>query len=395
MGWKTKLDHVLGVELQVLTGDRYRCHWTVMKMKRQKLESLESQILEGTVVEVINALPKQWPLALVLTGKVVLSKSVKKENGSEGKAKLIYSAFPGMIADDFYLQAFEVGNTYDVTIARKLTVDAILSRFSGAGMEILSLSFGSIVISKLFPLLDGGDKILCFENNCYKIDKVGNLKSIFPNADRATSEFSLSGVAYSRSQLVSYAAGFQLLLKDRLDPILAEVDSVRDLIRNYLDQLRFNKYAIASMTGLTCLLLMSFLGLTYFDQQNMRLTRQVGKHSEVARDQSMISSRITIAERKLKDLGWNGGYSQAYLMDELALHTTREISFSSVGFNAGSSKRIGAGEVDISGSTSSLQALNNWIYEVGKFSWVQEVRLLRYGSFEFQKDYQFRILVNY
>lgn len=117
---------------------------------------------------------------------------------------------------------------YVLSIARKDWVQELLEKLKRAGIEVCRLSFGGVVALHILPQLnvygeevqlDGHQFVMTgksFQSYAYKAE----VKSAFP--------LKVGQQAIDEEMVLAYAAAFQLLLSDKLAPIVAEVPAVND-----------------------------------------------------------------------------------------------------------------------------------------------------------------------
>ena len=71
-------DLVLGVELQIIGDNHYNCCYTLVKKNKGKLDAIDHKHFRGTLVQVLEKLPRNHLVSLSLSGKGILHRSIEK-----------------------------------------------------------------------------------------------------------------------------------------------------------------------------------------------------------------------------------------------------------------------------------------------------------------------------
>lgn len=389
---------VLGFTLHHHGDNQFSGRYCELERKGNEIQIGEKKIVEGNLVKVLESLPRKMPVALVLSGKGIIHKNMEIADGEEDAEKNFRLVFPSIDANDFFVQQHHQEKNYVLSIARKDWVQELLEKLKRAGIEVCRLSFGGVVALHILPQLnvygeevqlDGHQFVMTgksFQSYAYKAEA----KSAFP--------LKVGQQAIDEEMVLAYAAAFQLLLSDKLAPIVAEVPAVNDGFDQLVGTALWKKRALIFLGGLFALLLISFTLFSHFNQENEKLLREVGAQTASADQMDLLKQQISKQEHLLKQLAWNGGYNYGFLVDEIGKSMPRALNLVSLSINdfkTEEEKTDRKPNVKIKGTTANLTAVNNWIFVLREKSWVKSAKLVKFQEDPENDNYQFDILISY
>lgn len=396
MEW-SGLSSVLGVELRLLAGEQYSCRCCVLVSKNQHIDMESTMVIEGNIIEVINAIPKSMPMAMVITGKGIIHKSASLEGKEEGQ--LFQTVFAGVNPSDFYVQQMLGGENVMLSIIRKQVVDHLLEKLGTAGAKIFMLGLGGIGMMNLLPQLGVSGDQFVLDGHRLMLDNNVQLKAYqFEEGLKSEIEVKLGERKITAEQLVAYAAAFQFLLHDRLELINAGVPQVDERFASYLENSEFKKKGMIVMAVMFVLLLINFFVFSYYNGENERLSMTSSAQRSDADQLATIQMNIAKHELLLKELNWNSGYNYGFLVHEIGKGCPRSAKLNTLSFNEDLKEKQEAAKIPnikIIGVTSNLAAVNNWIFELKEKNWVKAVRLMKYKQTETSGEYEFNLLISY
>lgn len=391
-------DLVLGVELQIIGDNHYNCCYTLVKKNKGKLDAIDHKHFQGTLVQVLEKLPRNHLVSLSLSGKGILHRSVEI-SGDQQLNQFFVKVFPAVEEKDFYIQEFVSEKTALVSIVRKPAIDDLLDKLERAGIKVYALSLGGMVSFHLWHQFKAKLNTIALGSHQFKIGEDGMpldyRYALSVNEDEADDNRigNIPG-----NHMVAYASAVQFFLYDEVDRILAKVPKVEESVSDYFEQLRLKKSGMLFLFGLFFTLLISFFVYTHYNAKNALLTQQVGHLSATADQVELMQRNIAGNEAALARLNWNGGYNYGFLTNEIGKSRPRQLRLSSIAFSANTTrqeKQERSPQITVSGETDNLTAVNNWIFLLKEKKWVKMVKLLRYQDNTEQENYTFSILISY
>ncbi|MBB5620124.1 hypothetical protein HDE69_001162 [Pedobacter cryoconitis] len=394
----SELTTSLGIELKWLTDTTFSCRYCVLTKNKNSLTIDGKKVIEGSLSTIIESLPRNYPVALVLSGKGTLHKIINVEEGSDD-GQMLKHAFSGVEADDFYSQVFTDETIALVSIVRKSIADPLLEKLERAGVKIYNLTIGAIVTTQIWPQLVIVDKEIRFDGHSFILSESKTLLNYSANPDfKSELPLKIGDENIPENFIVAYAAAFQLMLHERLLLVSTNSDTVQTALTKFLEQAKLKKQLMVLTFGMFFLLLISFLMFSYYNSENSMLIREVGNQTASADHSELLQRHIAENEYLMKRLGWNGGYNYGYLVNELGSSAPNRLVLKSILMNdykTDEEKRTMEPNIRITGTTDNLAAVNNWIFILKEKPWVKTVKLVQYQQ-EAESDlYQYNLLLTY
>ncbi|MDN3588105.1 hypothetical protein QWY86_15585 [Pedobacter aquatilis] len=390
------LNTVMGLELILLGDNLYRCHACLLSKKGSILGIQSKSIMEGTLVQVLEKIPRNYPIALNLTGKGILFKHLT-DNGDRDVAEVFSSVFPGVLATDFYVQQFSSGKHSVLSIMRRTATDIILQTFRQSGIKVLALTFGASVTSCIWSLLELDGMYLSFQGHQFKLD--GGMQLLEYNHRSIIQSEQIQNIAgqeLADKYLIAYAAAFQLLLYKQMNMLWAEVPEVKVAFENFLQDSILKKRALVFMGILFLSLITSFLVFSHYNSENSRLSGVAGTLAASENQLDLFKQDIAEQEALLKKVSWNGGYPPGFVLKEISSTCPRQLSLLKISMNPLSKEPTDERPVILlSGLSGNLTAVNNWIFLLKERKWVKLVKLQGYSADPESGNYRFNLKIGY
>ncbi|KIA95223.1 hypothetical protein OC25_07885 [Pedobacter kyungheensis] len=391
-------EQILAIELALLQNETYRCTYAVITRKGDSIDAAEQRTVEGTLVKVLERLPRKFPVALAISGKGIIHKQVK---GSATENKdLFRAAFPSVERKDFYVQEALSGDLAWISIIRQNLADDIVGKLQSAGLQVYALSLGALPVISIWELLSATGNGFSANGHQFEVDEAGTLSGYrYAEGTESNGNLKLGDTKIKPALLVPYALAFQLFLHQKLLVIKADDEQVDNRFKDFLERSKLKKTAGIFVFVLLGLLLISFFVLTHYNAENAKLNEQVGALTATADQSDLLKKEITEQKMLLSKLGWNGGYSHAFLLNEIGSSKPRALTLNEVIFDQVKEEANGAKDVlasvKIAGKTANLTAVNNWIFLLKEKKWAKEVKLLRYQQDTESENFEFNLLIEY
>lgn len=392
------LNMVLGLELRFLPDNKIDCRFALVLRQKDQLHIKQVQQMEGNLVEVLQVLPKTYPIALCLSGKGLLNKNLPSlsETDVEG---LFHQAFPSVKQDDFYVQ-YGFGSTQAlVSVMRKQMVDELLDKLSRAGLVVYGVSLGAMVSSAIWSQLNSYGQELQFDGHFFRLSEDRELLS-YESGEIYQSEFpvKVDDAPIDQRMILAYAAAFQLLFYEHLIPLRANVGAVNTAFDTLMANSHLMKKAKYFLFALFTALLLSFLLFTHYSEKNTALLASLGARTAGVDQEALLKQSVLENENLLERLNWNGGYNLGFLLNELGASLPMQLMLTEVSVNEvkGDQEKIeNTPLIKVLGTSTDPIRVNNWIFELKKRPWVKAVTLLKFQEDSEQEEYQFTLNISY
>ena len=379
------------------------CSIRVVKLSlSKKLIQIESKKeYSGSLAEVLKN-DFSGPLALTITGKgLLIKKTTRLEQVTE---QGLQHLFPQMKLSEFYVQHFPTGAYSFIAIMRKEIVDSVISAFKLKSVDILLLSLGPFVVDQVIPQINSYGEQLKFDGHHITFDGDKNwLEYSFALDAKSGFPLKIDMEHMPENYLLAYAAAFQLILHEQLNLIEVLSTEIKQNLIDYSAKLKFKKHGMLILMFFFILLMLNFLVFNYYNSDNQELMSKAGQKSYDFENRQKLEEDVKIKESMVKRLGWNKGYSYAYLCDQIGQTLPKEIKLEEMQVNSLSGTGSGLlkvpqldnGSMRIKGETSSIYAVNNWIYTLKEKQWVKEVKLEKYMTDDQKGAQVFTLFLSY
>lgn len=389
-------ERVLGIEIGMLPEGVYSCCYALISRKGNSMKILDEKRITGSLVKVLESLPRKYPVAVSISGRGVLHKQIQQAEDSQ--ASLFNVAFPSVEKQDFFVQELMSGNNAWISIVRKTLAEDMLNKLCLAGLKVYALSLGGLPVAGIWGMLEGTEDGLNIDGHSFRGFQDGRFSGYeYTQGENGSDKVVLGGNKVSASAILPYALAFQLFLHDRVEVVKADCRDVDQAFHGFLQDLGIKKTVKVFIFALLGLLLFSFLVLSHFNEQNAVLSEKAGHLTATADQSDVLKKEIFRQKKQLADMGWNGGYNYAFLLDEIGSSRPKLLNLTQVQF--GEEKEAirdqTANLIRISGETTNLTAVNNWIFMLKEKKWVHNVKLLRYQQDIESERYLFNLLIQY
>lgn len=389
---------VLGVELIIVDENHFSCRFCLVARKDDSLTITHTKLIEGNLPAVIAAIPKKQAIALSLSGKGIIHKNVENVNELD-ENQLFHQAFPSIEAKDFYVQYLNEGQNAVISVIRKGTVDELLDKLKRAGLNIYMLSLGGLAITQIWPQLNVYDTTVLIDHHSFDLDHNKQLlKYSYGKVRQSKFELKVGQEVIPDEHIVGYATAFQLILHDRLSTVKIKEISINDDWGAYITNEKLKQRSLIFLCALFGLLLLNFLLFSHYNQENAKLSEQLGTQTANSDQMETMKRNVATNERLLKQLNWNAGYNYGFVLNEIGESSPKQLQFLALTMNeykTEQEKLERSPQINIIGSTANLTAVNNWVFVLKEKSWVKSVRLLKYQEDQETGIYQFNLMITY
>ena len=397
---KYRLDRCLGISLrQEADALSFRC--CTVHLKKEHLDIASTW--ENTGWESLkNDKNKELPIALHLDARQILIKESSYARLDEEQLKEL---LPSYDAARFYHSFMPGEGTNWIAFVRKDYITEILGKFEALGYQVVKVFIGPFVLDGILGQINTYDHEFTFDRLNIRLNEETKQWQHFQSGHEFDNRFVLKIGDHPIKQqyLTAYAAAFATLMNDYVADYAVDVPEVAECYQSWLEKQKFKINLIVIVAVLFMLLLINSLLFSHYYQENQNLENQVSSQQSTVKDLGKLESEIKTNEQLLADLGWNGGVSKAWLLDQIgySIRHYTQISLSQIQINP-QAKGLGniliqqTDQITVKGNSPSLEMLNLWIRELKNNPWVVRISIEEYGNKQ-QDDPidRFTIKINY
>jgi hypothetical protein len=346
----------------------------------QKLSGLRS------IIELAKKLPAKLPVSLNLTGRGILTKQLEKVSTIDRQNFSLI--LPNADPEDFYIQHFARGEQSFISLIRRTEADKWLDALRLSGLFPLLASLGPFVVEQIVPQLNNYGEALSFNGHVVERDDQHIwTKYQYQSGAVSAFPFKADNESLQEEMLLPYAAGFQLILADRITPVAAEVPVLTSRLASRLGSNRLRVHFAMLVTVIFVLLLANYLALSYMRDSNTALLARVSTSNTSAADITSLNDQVQNKELLLKDLGWDGNLNRGAYVSQLAQVMPQEITLMEVSIDpvnitaSRNNKKMSfmKRQIRIQGSCPNILSVNEWMARMKTYKWVKQVQMENYG----------------
>jgi hypothetical protein len=343
-----------------------------------------------TGLHAVNELSKHIPaksvIALNLTGKGILYKQVERID--EVTPNNFGQVLPNANIEDFYIQHFSSGQYSFIAVIRKAEVDNLIKGFADEGFNVVMLSLGPFAINHILPQLNVyGDDVIFDGHAIYRNEQKEWIKYQYDASMTSAFPLKIETEKIDEQIVLAYAAAFQLMMADNLDPVIADVASANLAYQETQSLRKLKAYGIMIIAALFVSLLLNFMVFSYYESSNTQLAYHVSRSTQNTTQLKDITGQIKNKEQQLQYLGWDGGISKARLTDQLAAEmppeiTWKQVEINPVDINGSRNQKIllfKDGMIRVTGLSAKIIPVNEWMARIKTKHWVKDIQLENYN----------------
>ena len=397
-----RIGQAAGVQVELLGEDRVMIQACTVMASGNELQ-LDKKIiglnLPGGLKE---HLPAGALVALNLSGKGILQK--RMERVEQVDLNTLNAIFPNAKPEDFYIQNFPSGEFSFISLVRRAEADKWLALLRDYSFRPLMLSLGPFPVDVVIPLLNIYEAE--FPLNGYRIKRNEKAEWTECRADEtahAGYPMKLASESVDEKLVVPYAAAFQLVLGDRLEPVKAGADLLQTDLQELLSDRKIKVRSVVMLVILFVVLLVNFLVWSSLRSSNNDLAAQASNYAKNSSSQAELNEQVKSKEARLRSLGWDGGIDKSVLIDQIAALLPPGISMSEIAVDpvdrspSRTNRQLAFEDqkIQVIGISDKVIPVNEWIARIKTRSWVKNARLENFAYNNELNTGQFTVTINY
>jgi hypothetical protein len=397
---KYRLNTCVGVSLrQDSAGLSIRC--CKVKLEKDQLEIEDTWEVDDWEL-IANNKYKDTPVALHLDSRQILIKETAPMDLDEERLK---SIFPSYDAERFYHGQLQGESKQWVAFVRKDYIVEMIDRFAVSGYQVIKVFIGPFVLDAILGQINSYGDAYTFDGHSIRIGAENKQWQEYRYGQEFESRFALKiGDHPIKAQYVTaYATAFSTLMADYVPEYGLLIPEVEEQRQSWLEKQKFNVNLLILGAVFFLLLLVNTFLFSHYYQENMALGDRVSNQQSTVQDLGKLEGGIKSNEQLLAELGWNGGVSKAWLLDQIgySIRQFTQISLAQIQVNP-QSKGLGntviqqADQIIIKGNSPTLEMLNLWLRELKNNPWIAKVSIEEYGNKQQDETMDaFTIKINY
>ncbi len=389
----------VGLDIFVLPDNSYSLSFCILRKKGSKISTEKSISGIKNIASLKEYLSPALPVSLVIGGRGLLHKKLSRSE-NESDAMLLQKVLPNANAEDFYIQRTPAGTDKQfVSVARKGVIGALLKELNDAGFMITSCSFGPFCVNALLPMLPASTVNSEIETEHYRLSVsdgkiVDTSAPLLIGVDRGG--LLIGSEEVTKNTLLSFAAAFSSLLNLQTD-IIPSVAGSRE---EFKQKTIFQKTLKVSLAGIFLLLLVNYFAFDHFWKKSNELKSRYSLNQESVQKLEKLKKEIAEKEQFYERTNILSPSLTSFYADRIAAELPEHIKLSRLEVHP-KQKSAEEGSLSFSSRTVNVKGLcrksielNDWMKEIRKSKWVNEVKLLNYSQDKDGGEFNLEIQLN-
>jgi len=357
-------------------------HFIGVHRKGEQLEIADATEGLKTLKELTAALPAKHPLALVVTGKGIIHRHF--EQGRElTDVQIIGQSLPQAKAADFYVQRFYSGTVLFASIIRKSTLDKLLQDLLQTGYRVIDVTLGGFNLMAVKSLLAPEATLLEVNGHRLYIEEE-HLQRYDTKGEQPPQAVQLGEETIPALNMLSFAAAFETIFgslsKEMIGHPSIEKSKTEELHKKLFE---FGRWGILSV--FFAALLVNYFLFDHYAQAQQELQATVAVHKQEIDQVTRMKEQLADRKQLVETIGITRQSRTAFYADQLAQTLPKTLVLTQMAINPMAGKMKAKEKVQfyqeqivVSGQTDKGGALNDWIADLKKASWVEDIQLADY-----------------
>ncbi|GGE18029.1 hypothetical protein [Sphingobacterium cellulitidis] len=386
-----ELKESIGISIFLRPDGQCSFHLSYLKKTNDEIEILLNESFQSwdTLLEFLQHY-RAIPMVIQLQGRGVLIKEIPKKE--EITDKFLVDVFPNFTNEVYLFTTFKgFSNDWLSLIRKELYVD-ILEKFNSRGYPVLQVFLGPFVSENILELMNGYSGIYKFAGHEISVDTTSGLWESYKFDPQEGCRFLLKiqGTEMKENYIIPYALAFSLLLQSYLEDYAVEDRNLVGELYEYRQKLKLKVNFIAFLSILLGLLLINAL---LFSHYSSKVEWMDSKSKEITLSQGKLdrlNGRSMQNDSLLREMGWNSGIRKSWLINQLmsSLKGRDGLQIQRVDVNPALERKLATKQneitnpylIKISGSSLSLNQLEDWVRVLRNLTWIEQVEINRFVS---------------
>ena len=356
------------------------CDFTVCLMERKKglLTILNKRCGIG-FEELVEIIPKDYPVVLSFLGKVILNKEYEIVEGNvEPDQNMLNDQ-----ENEFYSFEHIGSKTKGVSICRKTVVDEIVNKLNDTKLSVVDVNIGPYLATALwdYNLISTSNPVTLKGGELNYNDQTLGFRFINHSKEKDDGNIRIGDEQLEPDYTLAYCYAF-LWLVDNLPDTLTG-DTPENITNGYEYKYWVNKSKFLMLGLVFVILIINFMVYESFRKKEAAISAELGMNTEVLSRRDSLENVLRAKEDYIKYIGENKTY-YSYLLDEIAASVPGNVVLDEVELNPviGKIQKNEPVNVEkkiiIRGMSRNSLILNQWNKRLSGMSWVASANVVNF-----------------
>ncbi len=324
-----------------------------------------------------NLLKETHCYLTINTDQVLIKETELKEDTA-----MVTEAFPGLITDDFYYEIKRTSQKAFVAICRKNIVDEIIQSLRDIGISVLGFNIGFGVLGNIEQYLNS-EKI---QTSKYVIRTTDNEFQSFDEDNRLISlSYGIEGEQINSNYLMPLAGLFNYIAPSGISSNIGTRSQT--LLQDFRSRVLLKKGLIAGAGMLFLSLIINALLFNGYYNELESLQEQASLVESHKAKYTQKQKEVEQKENIVNNILLSGGSKSGFYLNRIMDSQPESVQFSLFEYqplekSIRPDKTISyqINEIKLEGESMDKQLFNNWIQQLDRLNWVDEVSTYKYSE---------------
>ncbi len=364
-----------GLEIFEMDGN-LQCALLKLKRKKGELLLLDASIF-NSLSELVSHVDKKKALLLNINTAKVLDKQVS-DAAPKIPEQWVKQAFPNLDLEQFYYQILDSSGLRMVSIAKKKTIDDLLSRLNDAGIGPTTISIGISGLKNSLPFLEAPIRGSNFMINA---NEQGELE-VSPLSHMQATETNIQGLRLPATHLSCFS---QILGYLSPSDIPSNMEGLNSDLDNHFKNQRFYQLGLQLGLGIIlAILLLNFMVFSHYRSQAMTSDGAIDPEQQ-AQMLLRVRERVSEKENKLWTLQGSSNTRTTFYLDRIGAGIPNSILLDELAYQPLTRPirpdkpiTMESDHIRITGETNNKGEFAQWTAQIENMEWVKSVEIERY-----------------
>lgn len=357
----------------------YKTSFQVLEViKKRKELVISKQENHYSQKAVLESLKNRKHLFLILNNEQILSKNIPTANISEDK--LVKTAFPTIILQDFYVEILKNNTTSFIAICRKNVIDTLIQEYAAKGICVIDFSLGNLAIKNVQSYIQKSQ--ISTSNACIILEdnKIDTIEIKTPIQEI----YHINGLEVPSK----FILGFAGILSYYSNEINTYSSTLKKRLTNIYKQQRFFSLGLKYSLGfLFIVLLINFLVFSNYQKKVSKLQTELSINETYKMQLTRLREIVAKKKKIVKSLTSASNSKVIWYVDEISKTVPSSLYLDEINYQPlekpiKDEKPIvfKNDEITVKGISRNDEDLIAWKSSLEKQTWVEQISFINYGK---------------
>ncbi len=357
----------------------YKTSFQVLEVTKKRKELVISkQENYSSQNAVFENLKNKKHLFLVLNNEQILSKNIPTAGISEDR--LVKTAFPTIVLQDFYVEILKNDTTSFIAICRKDVIDTLIQEYAAKGICVIDFSLGNLAVKNVQSYIQ--ESQIFTSNACIILEnnKIETIEIKTPLQEI----YQINGLEVPNKYVLSFAG----ILSYYSNELHTYSSTLKKRLTNIYKQQRFFALGLKYSLGfLFITLLINFLVFSSYQRKVSELQTEVSINETYKMQLSGLREIVAKKKKMVESMTSASNSRVIWYVDEISKTVPSSLYLDEINYQP-LEKTIREekpvvfknNEITVKGISRNDEDLIAWKSSLEKLTWVEKISFINYGK---------------